>query len=552
MGVQPRFFALNTLTRSLFSSARLSARRWSCLGLLTVCVACIDKPNVARRELVESGGAGGEVGGAGSGGGAGDDVDVTPSAGAAGAAGDNATIEEDAGPAPSSPAEIVVNVSYQVARQKIDGFGIATSWSVIPPSPQLDAFFSVSKGAGLSILRNRIPFRENPTANDAFMGGGNYDFTTAGTGADAYKTFSLNWNNWDLYATRKLIGVLKENPDYQVPTYISAPWTPPNNNTSRWKLNVADYVNLPEVGGHLDPAHYQDYADVLADYVLGFESNMGVPLAALSLQNEPNFQASYESANWSADQLHAFLLVLRSEFSKKGVFSALPGFTILAPEADSFREDLILPSLADSNTASLIGIVGAHQYDFGPWNVDIYSPKPLSASLAAGKKVWVTEWNTDAFTTETPFSKALLLARLIQTDLTSASVSAYVHWWYKDLVDSAGSPNKNLWAIGQFSRFVRPGSVLLEAPKSKGDDLLLAAFKDAAGSTLTLVAINRGAVDMTFAIELDSGTLGSVMCYRTSESEDLAKAASAASGGRFANVTAKAQSISTFVASVRP
>lgn len=452
----------------------------------------------------------------------------------------------------SGPATTVVKVSYGVARQRIDGFGVATSWGAIPPNARLDAFFSISKGAGLSILRNRIPFRENPVNNDNFLGGGNYTFTTTGTGADSYKTFTLNWNNWDLSATRKLITALKANPDYQVPTLFSTPWTPPNNDTSRWKLGVADYVNAPEVGGYLDPAHYQDYADVLADYVLGFGTKMGAPLTALSLQNEPNYKVTYESADWSAEQFHAFLVVLRSEFEKKGLFSALPGFTIIAPEAANFTEDLIVPSLADSNTAPLIGIVAAHQYEFGPWNVSSYAPAPFSNSIAAGKRIWMTEWNTSAFKAETPLSTALLLASLIQTDFTTASVSAYVHWWYKDLVDSTGAPNKNLWAIGQFSRFVRPGAVRVEATSRVGSDLLLAAFKDAAGTGLTLVAVNRGAADASFAIELDSGTLGNISSYRTSATEDLQDLGSAPSAGSFANVTAPAQSISTFVTSVQP
>jgi len=476
-------------------------------------------------------------------------------AGATGAAGSTGVAGRggDVGGAPSSgPAETVLKVSFGTEQQKIDGFGVATAWGVIPPAAELDAFFSVSKGAGLSILRNRIPFREAPTNNDNFMGGGNYDYVTSGVDADAYKTFTLNWKNWDLSAMRALIAKLSENPDYQVPTYFSTPWTPPNNDTSRWKLGVADYINAPQIRGYLDPAHYQDYADLLADYVLGFASNMGAPLAALSLQNEPNFPANYESCDWSAEQLHSFLGVLNDEFRKKGVFSSLPGFTIVAPEDANFKESLILPSLADADTGPLIGIVAAHQYDFGPWNVASYAPKPLSASLAAGKKVWVTEWNTTAFKDQTPLSTALLLAGVIQADITTASVSAYVHWWYKDLVDSAGVPNKNLWAIGHFSRFVRPGSSRVQAAGKLGNDLLLAAFKDAASTELTLVAINRGSVETTFAIELDSGTLGAVSSYRTSADEDLASLGSSLSGGSFANVTVPAQSISTFVVPVLP
>jgi len=484
---------------------------------------------------VDVGGA--SAGGANSAGGASNGGADSNGAGAGGAAG--------------APLGNVVKVSYGVTRQRIDGFGIATSWGVVPPTAQLDAFFSVSKGAGLSILRNRVPFRESPANNDNFMGAGNYNFTTTGTGSEAYKTFTLNWNNWDLAATRKLIAVLNANADYQVPTYFSTPWTPPNNNTSRWKLGVADYVNSPEVGGYLDPAHYQDYADVLADYVLGFASKMGAPLTALSLQNEPNYQVTYESADWSDEQIHSFLTVLRTEFEKKGVFSALPGFSILAPEMENFTESLLLPSLADSNTASLIGIVGAHQYEFGPWNVASYAPTPLTKSIAAGKKVWVTEWSTNAFKAETPLSSALIFARLLQSDFTAANVGAYVHWWYKDLVDSNGLPNKNLWALGQFSRFVRPGSYRVEATNHIGNDLLLAAFKDSAGTGLTLVAINRGTADTSFAIQLDSGILGDVSSFRTSASEDLQNLGSTSSRGSFVNVTAPAQSISTFVTSVQ-
>ena len=484
-------------------------------------------------------GAAGDRGFAGEGGAGG----VQSSLGGAGSAGSDLPIE---------PVETRVKVSYGSALQQIDGFGVATSWGVIPETAQLDAFFSVSRGAGLSILRNRIPFRESPVNNDQFMGGGNYTFTTVGSDDDAYKTFTLDWSNWDLSATRKLIALLKANPDYQVPTCFSTPWTPPNNDTSRWKLGVADYVNAPEVGGYLDPAHYQDYADLLADYVLGFAGKMGAPLAALSLQNEPNYQAPYESADWSAEQFHDFLGVLRREFEKKGVFSALPDFTIMAPEAANFEEDLILPSLADANTASLIGIVGVHQYEFGPWNAVSYAPPPLLNSISAGKKVWVTEWSTSAFQGKTALETALLLAGLIQADVTKANVSAYVHWWYDDLVDGTGAPNKNLWAIGQFSRFVRPGFSRVQAPDRVDEDLLLAAFKDPAGQELTLVAINRSSSDRTFAIELDSGRLGPVSSYRTSASEDFENLGSAPSGGSFANVHAPAQSISTFVMAVLP
>lgn len=451
-----------------------------------------------------------------------------------------------------APAAIVAPIAYSTAQQSIDGFGIATAWGSVPPDALLDAFFSVSKGAGLSIVRNRIPFREAPSNDDNFMGGGSYAFTSSGAGATLYKTFTLNWNNWDLSATRTLIGTIKRNSDYAVASYFSTPWTPPNNNTSRWKLGVADYVNKPEVGGFLDPAHYADYADVLADYALGFEAKMGAPLTALSLQNEPNYKADYESADWSGAQFHSFLLVLKSEFTKKGVFAALPKLMILAPEDPNFKEDLVLPTLADSSTAALIGIVGVHQYEFGPSNAASYAPPLLTKSLAAGKKIWMTEWNTSALTNASPFVNALTLAGLIHLDFTAANLSAYVHWWYHDLVGTDGTPNKNLWVLGQFSRFVRPGWSRVNAPATVASNVLLSAFRDPGGKQLVAVAINRGNNPVTFALTLDSGNFGTVTAYRTSATEDMANVGTSSGSGHFVNVSVAPLSVTTFVAPLTP
>jgi len=101
----------------------------------------------------------------------------------------------------------------------------------------MDAFFSVSKGAGFSILRNRIPFRENPKLDDQFLEkrDGAYVFTTVKDKQGTYKNFKLNWDNWDLVATRKLLSEVTANPDYQLSKVFSSPWTPPNNPIDRWK-----------------------------------------------------------------------------------------------------------------------------------------------------------------------------------------------------------------------------------------------------------------------------------------------------------------------------
>jgi len=86
------------------------------------------------------------------------------------------------------------------------------------------------QGSRLSILRNRVPFRENPSNDDKFINkntDGTYKYTA---NSDGSKTFSLNWSNWDVSNTSTLISDINAaGADYQVTKFMSTPWTPPNN-----------------------------------------------------------------------------------------------------------------------------------------------------------------------------------------------------------------------------------------------------------------------------------------------------------------------------------
>ena len=457
------------------------------------------------------------------------------------------------------------NVKFSQAMQVIDGFGVSNAW-LYPPQAAAktavyDALFSISKGAGLSLVRNRIPFRENPSNDDKFINknaDGTYQYTTNGDGS---KTFSLNWSNWDLNNTSSLISDIKAaGADYQVTKFMSTPWTPPNNSVSKWKLSdsykTVDYANAPEVGGTLDPTHYADYADVLADYVLGYKAKVGVDLSVLSLQNEPNFQCTYESADWTAAQFRDFFAILNTEFSKKGVFTQLPKLKIMAPESQTAKEDLVVPTLADSNTLDLLGVVGVHQYEYGKSNVSSYAPPTLAKSLAAGKRIWMTEFSTAAWTGDTSITDALIVARLIHMDLVVAQMSAFNYWWAWGsgngcLAVTSGTQPKRLYALGQYSRFIRPDWIRVDALANPASNVYLSAFKNPAGDQVAVVAINAGTAQVPLALTIDTGRFGALTSYRTSASENLADVG-AVTGGTTVNVTLAPSSVTTFVGPVGP
>ena len=464
----------------------------------------------------------------------------------------------------ASPANSGANVRFSQAKQLIDGFGVSNAW-LYPPSTSVktavyDALFSISKGAGLSLLRNRIPFRENPTDDDKFINknaDGTYKYTA---NSDGSKTFSLNWSNWDLNNTSGLLGDIKAaGVDYQVTRFMSTPWTPPNDSVSKWKVSdsykTMNY-STPEVGGTLDPAHYADYADVLADYALGYKAKFGVDLNVLSLQNEQNFQCTYESADWTAAQFHDFFAILKTEFTKKGVFTQLPNLKIMAPEFQNVKEDLILPTLNDSNTSELLGVVGVHQYEFGKSNVTSYTPPTLTNSLAAGRPIWMTEFSTAAWSADTSITDALIVARLVHMDLVVAQMSAFLYWWAWGsgngcLAQTSGTQPKRLYALGQYSRFIRPDWIRVDTVANPATNVYLSAFKNPAGNQIAVVAINAGTSQVPLALTIDTGSFGGLTSYRTSASENIASIGALAAGATV-NVTLAASSVTTFVGPVTP
>ena len=468
----------------------------------------------------------------------------------------------------TGPADGTLVIDRAMVAQVIDGFGGANAWQALPAdaaarSRVVDLLFSKTRGAGLSMLRNRIPFREQsgdggaiPDYNDRFIGyvnGQDYAYTA---NDDGTKTFALDWSNWDLSNTRELIAQARAlGDDGGLAMVFSSPWTPPNNATTNWKRDVPDPINYPQIGGSLDPAHYADYADVLADYANGFADHMGMPLAALSIQNEPDWKANYESCAWTASQVHDFLAVLKTELAKKG---APGGLRIMAPEDANFEETLVVPTLDDPNTAGVVGVVGVHQYDLAESN---YAAKMLLTVKSHAKPLWMTEVSKGA-PNDSSITDGLYWAQMIHTDLTLAQVNAFNYWWLWSSSSSASAlvgvdgatvtENKRLFTLGQFSRFVRPGWLRIAAAASPVTGVLSSVFRDPAGAAIAVVLVNTGPTTKQIDLQLAAGTYGALGAWRTSATESLADAGAVTVHGNVARVELPGLSVTTVSGSFTP
>jgi len=104
-----------------------------------------------------------------------------------------------------------------------------------------------------------------------------------------------------------------------------------------------------------------------------------------------------------------------------------------------------------------------------------------------------------------------------------------------------------LFAVGNFSRFVRPGWLRMEATVQPVPGVLVSAYKDKKTGDFAVVVINKNAAEQALALTLEDAKSDSVTPYRTSKDEKLDKLAVIKLDG--GNLTAKLapQSVTTFV-----
>jgi glucuronoarabinoxylan endo-1,4-beta-xylanase len=285
---------------------------------------------------------------------------------------------------------------------------------------------------------------------------------------------------------------------YQIPTaklaaslgaiVFASPWTPPPAMKSSNNI----------VGGTLKESSYADYAAHLkgfADYMAAH----GAPLYAISLQNEPDANVTYESCSWTGAQ---FLKFMKNN-------AASIGTRIMMPESQNFRHTLSDPTLNDSTAAANTAIIAGHLYGGG---LESY---PLAASK--GKEIWMSEY----LELDTTWSAVLGTGKQI-SDCMKVNMNAYV-WWYivrfYGPIGEDGKVSKRGYVMSQFARFVRPGFTRVNTvdnnQKTKVD---VTAYRD--GDRRVIIAINRNTIAKSHLFTIWNGTAGAYTPYVTSKSRN--------------------------------
>jgi glucuronoarabinoxylan endo-1,4-beta-xylanase len=280
------------------------------------------------------------------------------------------------------------------------------------------------------------------------------------------------------------------------------------------------------IAGALNASAYADYAKYLNDFANYMAAN-GAPLYAISVQNEPDIDVTYESCGWTPAQMLTFC---------QNNAGAITAAKVIMPESYQFRPVMSDPVLNDATAVANIDLVGGHIYGGG------LAPYPLA--VAKGKEVWMTE-HLDL---STDWAGALGTAREIHDCLATANFNAYIWWYIRRYYGPLGEDSavtKRGYVMAQFSKFIRPGFVRVNATGNPAAGVYVSAFKR---EKLVIVAVNQGTADATQVFSIVNAVLNAVTPWVTSSTANLAaQPAIPVTSGSF-TATLPAASVTTLVA----
>jgi len=326
---------------------------------------------------------------------------------------------------------------------------------------------------------------------------------------------------------------------YNAGAYVFAsPWNPP----------AGQFIMVNGVK-RINPATYAQYADHLNSYVT-FMKNNSVNLYAISVQNEPDYASEWTA--WSPQEAVAFLKGYRSRINCK----------MMTPESFQYLKNIYDPILNDAAALKNVDIFGTHLYGTPYSNF----PYPLFAQKGAGKELWMTEVYTESKYDGNIWSDtyindsrhALKVAEHIHYAMTDGNFQAYVFWplrrYYALIHDGnpdnqgnspagAGTATKRGYCMAQFSKFVRPGYVRVDATKSPTTNVFVSAYKK--GDNVVIVAVNKTTSAKTITLSIPGTKVTTWDRYTTSASKNVAKGTSITAGSSF-QVTLDAASVTTF------
>jgi O-glycosyl hydrolase len=451
---------------------------------------------------------------------------------------------------------ISINVDVSQKHQIIDNFAasdcwwahkIGDFWKKSNKDSIADLLFSPTKGIGLSAWRFNLGAGFDANISDSWR---------------TVKTFQISPGQYDWSRNEGGQWFLKAAKERGVDQFIAFVNSPPKNMTRNGHTYCTDGLGST----NLKDGYYNQFSAYLVDILKHFRDSLGVNFDYISPVNEPQWEwngTSQEGNRASNNDIKKIVDSLYAKLDSQNISTQ-----IIIPESGSLPNWYTTESSISSKYGEIYGnylyslfndsnvtlkaakIFAGHSY----WS-DLLSSEVVQARqslynrmgqfLSQDYKYWVTEYcilegsnGQGGNGRDLTMTTALDIARIIHFDLTIANASAW-QWWlavskydYKDgLIYTDYSvlgmieniiQSKTLWILGNFSRFIRPGSKRINCSGANDKyGLMASAYLDSASTKLITVFVNvsNESKDITFNLSgLDSTQVVNYMTpYVTSD-----------------------------------
>lgn len=355
-------------------------------------------------------------------------------------------------------------------------------------------------------------------------------------------------------------------------------------------------------GANLKDDCYDDFAEFLATSAKHF-ADLGYNISHISPVNEPSWEwlDGQEGSSWTNDCIARITRELDKSINARNL-----GTKVMIPEAAAYNvlfdpyggeqiNDFFNPLSANyvGNLSSVDHLVGSHSYWTVGTNFELQYTREAVRQAADmyNLKVYQTEWSMlenapsnkagfpqGGYDAATEMDIALYMAKIIQSDLVYGNVASWSYWtatarsqWghknrfllvrlnaqnessYESYAAMTGNgkvtDDYNLWVLGNFSRFIRPGYKRIAM--TGADDmngLYGSSYLSPDGKRLVCVIVNMGYDTRTVTLGNDTRSLDgcTVNKYVTCEGKSLEHEQDTPSYSTDAAYEVSARSVTTF------
>ncbi|WHY69417.1 glycoside hydrolase [Neobacillus sp. SuZ13] len=342
------------------------------------------------------------------------------------------------------------------------------------------------------------------------------------------------------------------------------------SNSAPYFMTQSGYVsgNWNSNNDNLKSDQYKNFASYLTGVVDHLQQQTGIEFKTLSPVNEPNTnywgaKGRQEGSHWSPASQAKMINEVKQQLTEKGLGTVVSAMDETNPS--TFRKNW---DAYNTDTRNNIGQLNVHTYGTG----ERIGARDIAKG--ADKKLWMSEVDLSVGgQNHEDIKTGLAISERIQADIQQLEPEAWVLWqavedevnmrpehengnWgliqvdfaAKDFSDFKIYKNKKYYAVGNYSKFIRPGDQFINS----NDKNTLAAI-DSKDDSVVVVYTNSSTEQKAIDFDLSGfetvNKTASATPYVTSATENLQQKAAIKVKDDLLEAVVPAQSITTFVVS---